>query len=173
MKARTHCRRGHPIRTADGQPIEANIYHTAKGISCRACTQEKSRVNQRRYRQEKAASEGREIKPHWRTNCCHGHPIRRLDGEPITGNVYLVPGGVTCRTCARKAAAQRGRQVRAAAAAAEGREIGPHNRDKTHCPQGHAYTPENIYWQRGRRVCRTCSLARQAHRKRHQYATPE
>jgi len=26
----------------------------------------------------------------------------------------------------------------------------------THCPQGHAYTEENIYWYRGHRYCRTC-----------------
>lgn len=32
---------------------------------------------------------------------------------------------------------------------------------KTHCPQGHEYTPENIYRSGGRRICRTCSLARQ------------
>lgn len=32
-----------------------------------------------------------------------------------------------------------------------------HWRNKTHCPQGHEYTPENTYVYRGRRQCRTCS----------------
>lgn len=27
---------------------------------------------------------------------------------------------------------------------------------KTHCPSGHAYTPENTYHYRGRRYCRAC-----------------
>ena len=33
---------------------------------------------------------------------------------------------------------------------------GAHNKQKTHCPQGHEYTPENIRWYQGRRYCRTC-----------------
>lgn len=35
----------------------------------------------------------------------------------------------------------------------------------THCPRGHAYTPENTYLRPGRtsgRVCRTCARERQA-----------
>lgn len=31
---------------------------------------------------------------------------------------------------------------------------------KTHCPQGHEYTPENIYRYENRRHCRTCTIAR-------------
>lgn len=35
------------------------------------------------------------------------------------------------------------------------------NARKSHCPQGHAYTPDNIYVSRGTgRLCRTCQLAR-------------
>jgi hypothetical protein len=37
------------------------------------------------------------------------------------------------------------------------------NRDKTHCPHGHEYTPENtIQWpgDKGRRRCRTCQTER-------------
>ena len=35
---------------------------------------------------------------------------------------------------------------------------GPHNKDKTHCPKGHEYTPDNIYWARNgtNRICATC-----------------
>ena len=41
------------------------------------------------------------------------------------------------------------------------------NSRKTHCPQGHEYTPENTYYHRNggdghtRRRCRTCERARQ------------
>jgi len=30
------------------------------------------------------------------------------------------------------------------------------NRQTTHCPKGHAYSPENTYLTGGRRYCRTC-----------------
>ena len=30
------------------------------------------------------------------------------------------------------------------------------NARKTHCKHGHEYTPENIYVNKGRRLCRTC-----------------
>lgn len=32
----------------------------------------------------------------------------------------------------------------------------------THCPHGHEYTPDNLYWHHGRRECRTCVLRRNA-----------
>lgn len=32
---------------------------------------------------------------------------------------------------------------------------------KTHCKHGHEFTPDNIYWNRGKhRQCRACSTAR-------------
>jgi len=34
--------------------------------------------------------------------------------------------------------------------------------DRTHCPQGHEYTPENTYLWHGSKVCRTCRKARAA-----------
>ena len=46
--------------------------------------------------------------------------------------------------------------------------IGAANAAKTHCPQGHEYTPENTYVQVGRgytgRLCRTCQLSRNKRR---------
>lgn len=46
---------------------------------------------------------------------------------------------------------------------------GRKNRNKTHCPQGHPYSPENTYYyNEGRtRVCRTCAIEKtQARRKK-------
>lgn len=35
------------------------------------------------------------------------------------------------------------------------------NAQKTHCPQGHPYTPDNVYLsKKGSRTCRTCALER-------------
>jgi HNH endonuclease len=37
-----------------------------------------------------------------------------------------------------------------------------HNASKTHCPKGHEYTPDNIYWDSRHhgRKCRACTMAR-------------
>lgn len=32
-------------------------------------------------------------------------------------------------------------------------------REKSHCPQGHPYTAENIYWEKSQRRCRVCRRA--------------
>jgi len=38
-------------------------------------------------------------------------------------------------------------------------KIGWRNKEKTHCPQGHEYTPENTYVsRRGSRTCKTCHM---------------
>lgn len=49
-----------------------------------------------------------------------------------------------------------------------GDTITAHHAAKTHCPQGHAYTPDNLYvWQGdpSKRTCLTCRRARDAARK--------
>jgi hypothetical protein len=35
--------------------------------------------------------------------------------------------------------------------------VAPNNLRKTHCPQGHEYTPENTYFWAKQRFCRACS----------------
>jgi len=50
------------------------------------------------------------------------------------------------------------------------------NKAKTHCPQGHEYTPENTYRFRTSRQCVTCRGEREANRKRVRtkpYADPD
>jgi hypothetical protein len=42
--------------------------------------------------------------------------------------------------------------------------FGRHHRDKTHCPQGHEYTGQNLILYQGRRYCRACG------RKQNSYA---
>jgi len=37
---------------------------------------------------------------------------------------------------------------------------GEFQRVKTHCPQGHPYTPENTHTDKGQRKCRTCDKLR-------------
>lgn len=62
-------------------------------------------------------------------------------------NVYVAPNGQRqCRACRN----ERNREL----------SNGPHNGEKTHCPQGHAYTPENTYVKpaTGHRECRICIL---------------
>jgi hypothetical protein len=44
------------------------------------------------------------------------------------------------------------------------RELGHHNNRKTHCPQGHEYTPENTYLIRGSRLCKTCAKGKASDR---------
>lgn len=39
-------------------------------------------------------------------------------------------------------------------------KVNHRNRRKTHCPQGHVYTPENTYLNKGKRYCKTCAVAR-------------
>jgi len=45
---------------------------------------------------------------------------------------------------------------------------GARNRAKTHCPQGHAYSPENTYYYKdGKvRVCRECAITRTIERRK-------
>jgi hypothetical protein len=35
-------------------------------------------------------------------------------------------------------------------------DVGKWARQKTHCPHGHGYTPENTRWYKGERSCLTC-----------------
>jgi group I intron endonuclease len=88
--------------------------------------------------------------------CLRGHP---LSGE----NLYVSPKGRRgCRACTN-ANSRRHREI---AAAARGRALEQHTRDRTHCPQGHAYSGDNLKMGNdGSRLCRECR--RQAQRERY------
>lgn len=94
-------------------------------------------------------------------HCPRGH-------EYTPENTYLHkgPSGSTTRHC-RLCAFERGRARRPDAPYGKGAR----NRLKTHCPQGHAYTPENTYEHVGKngqrhRQCRTCMAEREKRRVR-------
>lgn len=94
-----------------------------------------------------------------KTHCPKGH-------EYTSENTFINRrGGRECRTC------KRARTVAALQAAKEARALNrqPHyNTAKTHCPQGHEYTPENTYInpKSGGRMCRTCMSERRNKAKR-------
>lgn len=69
---------------------------------------------------------------------CH-----RCDNPPCVNpaHLYIGDGFTNMQDCS-----QRGRH---------------HWAKKTHCPQGHEYTPDNIYMSGGRRNCRACALQRE------------
>lgn len=95
-----------------------------------------------------------------RTHCKSGH-------EYTVENTYwdgkLVKSCIECRRIATELSDEK-------QAAEEGREMvhggkGCLNAAKTHCPNGHEYTPDNIYWQKSKkgppsRRCKTCTLER-------------
>lgn len=79
---------------------------------------------------------------------------RQMNGNPDIGYYEAVPTR-RCPTCGGRGSIL-GEETRGAT-----------NRDKTECPKGHPYTPENTYYRpsTGWRECKTC---RTEYRKRKQ-----
>ncbi|MEW2066665.1 HNH endonuclease [Streptomyces sp. NPDC007346] len=92
-----------------------------------------------------------------KTHCPKGH-------EYTPENTRVLAGSRYCRACGRDRANEKYRQKQEAA----GKTVGPRMQDKTHCVNGHEFTPENTCGDRGRRRCRTCSneKSRRAQQKR-------
>lgn len=94
----------------------------------------------------------------WQTNkthCAKGHPF---SGDNLAHDKN---GKRVCRECRR--AKDRRMYAREKA---EGKH-GTYNGEKTHCKNGHEFTPENTYQAKGRkhRQCRTCHKNREAARR--------
>lgn len=85
-----------------------------------------------------------------KTHCCHGHPF---EGK----NVGRTPAGHRyCQQCNRDKSNARYHDQREAA----GLTVGLKTRDRTHCPQGHAYDGANLIVDpNGWRSCRACNQA--------------
>lgn len=116
----------------------------------------------------------------WQGALSHGYGLLRVDGKmvlahrlayeatrgPIAGQLdHLCRNPRCCNPAHLEDVTQRENILR-------GVGVSAINAKKTHCPQGHEYTPENTYITRRvgafrGRVCRTCSLAKSAQR----YAT--
>jgi hypothetical protein len=99
----------------------------------------------RRRAEERAAQKAAE------THCDNGH-----EWKPETTYVYpegsRYPGKRICKVCRMNW--QRERQGLPLVDS-----IGPWNRDKTHCPQGHEYSEENTLKKNdGSRGCKTCHV---------------
>lgn len=92
-----------------------------------------------------------------KTHCPQGH-------EYTPENTRVADGSRVCRTCDRERAAKLYRAKQAAA----GKAVGAPMAERTHCPQGHPYTPENTQMDRGKRRCRICNneKSRRSHQKR-------
>ena len=98
-----------------------------------------------------------------KTHCPKGHEY-----TPENTRVRLAPSGNemrSCKQCARDASAA-ARDARGGMSREAGwkSELAKKNETKTHCPQGHEYTPENTFFDKssnGRR-CRICMRAKSA-----------
>lgn len=85
-----------------------------------------------------------------KTECPQGHPYDE------TNTRRGGKGERLCRQCHNQKALAAYHSKRAAAG--KPREVYPGER--THCPQGHEYTPDNTYSSSGKRHCRICQKAR-------------
>lgn len=71
----------------------------------------------------------------------------------LHGTEWQYRKGCRCQECRTVASQARARRSR--------RGLGPHNRDKTECVNGHPFTAENTYRRaRGDRECLTCKRER-------------
>ena len=101
-----------------------------------------------RERVRRAVRAGKLVRPLVCDECGGGGPIQGAHED------YSRPLDVRwlCRSCHRQF------DNESKIAALPPPNPGPHNRDKTHCAQGHEFVEGNIYWARGgrTRVCATC-----------------
>lgn len=82
-----------------------------------------------------------------RTMCRNGHDL----SDPDNDGTRMANGKLRhyCKQCEAE------NRARWNASEREKRAANPAP-EKTHCPKGHAYTEDNIYWHKGSRNCRTC-----------------
>ena len=92
------------------------------------------------------------------THCSRGHP---LSGVNLRMNTE---GRRVCRECVRINERERYRKEKEA----RGIAVLPRNSDRTHCPQGHPYTGDNLYINAvGGRQCKQCLQDRQRAKNKH------
>ena len=94
-----------------------------------------------------------------KNQCPRGHPYNAAN------TIHLPNGGRRCRTCSEGYYMEHRDQIRAQRSAAYreraeslGKSVLPEPAKRTHCKQGHEYTPENTYVTlQGFRQCRECN----------------
>lgn len=94
----------------------------------------------------------------------HGHPPIGVIDHTCHNRDPDCPGGVTCphRACLNPAHLE---DVTSGENVLRGKGVCAVNARRTHCPQGHEYTPENTYrWPNGKRKCRACHAAAERRR---------
>ena len=97
-----------------------------------------------------------------KTHCKRGHELTTENSWPTYQNGVIT--GRRCRQCKREHNKQSEQRYGKRWYAAWRKKHPPKaaRTKPTHCPQGHAYTPDNVYVYGKRRRCRICQLARAA-----------
>lgn len=105
-----------------------------------------------------------------RTHCPQGHPYD-------TNNTYITPTGArACKICRLEAKHRNWDKLHKQGLTTrktpilKPEQIRNANRELTHCPHGHPYTPENTYYSKGCRKCKTCVIERYKQKKVEYYA---
>lgn len=99
------------------------------------------------------------------THCPQGHPY---SGD----NLYINPKGARmCKICMMDAKNRHRNRLHEQGLTCRKtpillpEQIRNANRELTHCPHGHPYTPENTYYSQGCRKCRACVIERYNQKK--------
>lgn len=160
---RTHCKRGHEYTpentrlTTKGHRVCIQCAKISKA-KVHATHGERIRAGKRAATQRQAEAEGRVYKPTGpanrgtATHCAHGH-------ERTPENTIYEDGRPRCRVCRREQNFQRYRERREA----QGQNYFPGG-VRTHCYNGHEFTPENTAYE-GRARTRRCKTCRDLYRE--------
>lgn len=141
---KTHCPRGHPYDSEN--TVRSNRGHR----ECRKCRTEYMRLYMRARR-----GSGEVVTPNGDKDFCpQGHEYDEQN------TLFPKRGGRACRECVRVASLRKMRAVRGTPDGAV------HNRDKTHCKNGHEFTAENTkLTATGARICKACRTTYLAQRR--------
>lgn len=129
------CKRGHEFT-----PENTYVIPSTGSRSCKEC--KRGQVKAYRTKDDKVVE-------HRISVCKNGHEMTE-ENAPVAAD-----GSRSCRECGR----QRSRDYYQRQREERGRGTAP--AERTHCPQGHEYSGDNLYvTSTGSRQCRTCNKAR-------------
>lgn len=154
---RETCKNGHPWMTE-------NLFKTADGYDrCRLCRRQAGRRFEAKLSETRRAWQ----KPE-RTTCRNGHDLTGEDAYVSAGDHQ------TCRECVRLSREARAERIAAGGPVVIDPARASWQRDKTHCKNGHEFTPANtIARSDGSRKCRECGrIKSREHMRRKRAASP-